>query len=608
MEVEASPLNLRDERRLYLVTFREYPEPPPQPAGDSATTDQLADELRRTREELRAALEEMQLSGEEQKAAHEEATSLNEELQSTNEELETSKEELQSLNEELVTVNAQLQTKMGELEATANDLGSLLASTDIAVLFLDPKFRIRRFTPALSDLIDLIPSDIGRPFDDLRLKFDDPNMRGNIQQVLDKLTPIERPVENEHGRHYLRRVLPYRTQDNRIDGVVITFVDVTERRKADAALRTSEERYRNLFESIDEGFCVIEMLYDANGRPNDYRFLEVNPAFERQTGLSSALGKRVKELVPELEEHWFEIYGRVAETGEPVRFVNLATPMEGRVFDVYATRVSEPENRKVAVLFRDITEQARFDEERERHVEQLKEAHRRKDEFLAMLAHELRNPLAAISNAAALMSRMEGDDVVFARDVIKRQVENLKRLIDDLLDVSRVSLGKVALKKSTLELGPICAGASELAKPLIEKKAQTLVLKVGEPSLRFVGDRTRVEQILGNLLSNASKYTEPGGHIELAARREDDEVVFIIKDDGIGIDEGMIDHVFDLFTQVDSAIDRSQGGLGIGLTLVLNLVKMHGGRVQAASEGLGKGSIFTVRLPIEDVGPEGLKS
>ncbi|HEX4609897.1 MAG TPA: PAS domain-containing protein [Urbifossiella sp.] len=198
----------------------------------------------------------MQAGNEEMKASHEEVTSINEELQSTNEELETSKEELQSLNEELTTVNAQLQAKMGELEATSNDLSSLLSSTDIAVLFLDHRFRIRRYTPAVKDLIDLIPSDIGRPLVDLRRKFIDPELQTDAQAVLDRLVPVEREVASDSGRDYLRRILPYRTADNRIDGVVVTFVDVTERKRSDTALRASEERTRLALDAAGMGSFV----------------------------------------------------------------------------------------------------------------------------------------------------------------------------------------------------------------------------------------------------------------------------------------------------------------------------------------------------------------
>ncbi|MDY3551822.1 chemotaxis protein CheB [Gemmata sp. JC717] len=374
VEVGAAPLGPRGGPPLYLVTFRDYPEPPPAPPADHdpGAAERLADELQRTRSELQGALEEMQSSNEELKASHEEATSLNEELQSTNEELETSKEEMQSLNEELVTVNAQLQAKMGELEATANDLGSLLTSTDIAVLFLDPKFRIRRFTPAVRDLLDLIPSDVGRPFSDLRLKFADPNLLADAQAVLDKLIPVERPVESESGRHYLRRVLPYRTQDNRIDGVVVAFVDVTERRTADAALRVSEARYRTLFESIDEGYCIIEMIPDAAGRLTDWRYVEVNPAFEKNNGLANAAGKTIRELTPDIEPKWFAIYGRVAETGEPIRFEEHSAAFR-RWFDLYAFRVGPPEERRVAVLFTDITDRKRA-EERQAYLLKLTDA------------------------------------------------------------------------------------------------------------------------------------------------------------------------------------------------------------------------------------------
>ncbi len=271
VEVGAAPLGPRGAAPLYLVTFRDYPEPPPPgPAtADPSAAGKLADELLWVRNELQGALDEMQASNEELKASHEETTSLNEELQSTNEELETSKEELQSLNEELVTVNAQLTAKMTELESAANDLGSLLTSTDIAVLFLDPRFRIRRYTPAVQDLLDLIPSDVGRPFADLRRKFTDPDLLADARAVLDRLVPVERAVQSESGRHYLRWVRPYRTQDNRIDGVVVAFVDVTTRKRAEEARRISEGRLRLALAAARMGIWTLEIdtgsqMRDAN--------------------------------------------------------------------------------------------------------------------------------------------------------------------------------------------------------------------------------------------------------------------------------------------------------------------------------------------------------
>ncbi|MBX9623498.1 MAG: PAS domain S-box protein, partial [Gemmataceae bacterium] len=249
VEVRVTPLDRRTGQALYLVVLADHPErPAPEAAGDPAGGQKLVDDLQRARDELQSTIEELQTSNEELKASHEEVTSINEELQSTNEELETSKEEMQSLNEELTTVNAQLQAKMDELERTSNDLASLLASTDLAVIFLDTKFRIRRFTPAVRDLIDLIASDVGRPVLDLRRKFDDPGLLADAQFVLDRLVPVEKEVAGEGGRAYLRRVTPYRTTDNRIDGVVVTFVDITQRRADEAALRASEEQFRRAIE------------------------------------------------------------------------------------------------------------------------------------------------------------------------------------------------------------------------------------------------------------------------------------------------------------------------------------------------------------------------
>ena len=246
ISVTASRMEPGDTNGFLLVAFEEQAEilapAAPDAADGSSDVLRLETELRRARDELQSTVAELQANNEETKASNEEITSVNEELQSTNEELETSKEELQSLNEEPTTVNAQLQAKMDELLAATSDLTSLLSSTDIAVIFLDSRFRIRRFTPAVTALIELLPSDVGRPLADLSQKFADPDLLRDAQQVMEKLVPVDKEVLSENGRWFERRALPYRTSDNRIEGVVLTFVDVTERRRIENDLREAEER------------------------------------------------------------------------------------------------------------------------------------------------------------------------------------------------------------------------------------------------------------------------------------------------------------------------------------------------------------------------------
>ena len=287
---------------------------------------------------------------------------------------------------------------------------------------------------------------------------------------------------------------PILGNDGRITGVVLVFHDASEKRRAEQALGRSEERYRTLFTSIDEGYCVIEMLYDDD-RPADYRFLEVNPAFEKHTGLRDATGKRMRELAPGHEAHWFETYGRVAETGEPTRFENEAKALGGRWFDVYAFRLGEPEGRKVAVLFTDITERKRPERTLRHRVEDLAEADRRKDEFLAMLAHELRNPLAAIGNAVQLSTRSGlQEHIEWSMEVIARQMRHLTRLIDDLLDVSRINRGKIELRREVARPDPRSSTVPPpRSRPLIEERKHTLEVAIdrGEPLGRRRPDPAR---------------------------------------------------------------------------------------------------------------------
>jgi len=230
--------------------------------------------------------------------------------------------------------------------------------------------------------------------------------------------------------------------------------------------------------------------------------------------------------------------------------------------------------------------------------ERLRGQDRRKDEFLAMLAHELRNPLAPIRTSLHIL-RLTDDPVIAerSRDVMERQLAHLIRLVDDLLDVSRITRGKVTLNSERLELRDVVVSAVELARPLLDANAHSLAIELPDGPLPIDGDRTRLAQVLANLLNNAAKYTQPGGHVALRVRREGTQWRIDVQDDGIGIPRDMLARVFDMFTQIDQSIDRAQGGLGIGLTLVRRLVQLHGGEVDVRSEGTCKGSTFTVHLP-----------
>ncbi len=266
-------------------------------------------------------------------------------------------------------------------------------------------------------------------------------------------------------------------------------------------------------------------------------------------------------------------------------------------------------------LEQEVLERQRLEEELQRRNAELAEADRRKDEFLAMLGHELRNPLAAIRNALHLMHLLTLPDpnLQEARDLIERQAAHLTRLVDDLLDVSRITTGKIQLRKTSADLAAILHRAIESTRPLIEANRHTLTLALHPEPARLVVDVTRIEQVFANLLNNAAKYTERGGSIRVVEERRGDVVLVRIQDTGFGIPAHVLPHVFDLFAQADRTLDRAQGGLGIGLTLVKMLVEMHHGSVTAHSAGPGQGSEFVVRLPIcpeaaEPLAPAGARS
>ena len=340
-----------------------------------------------------------------------------------------------------------------------------------------------------------------------------------------------------------------------------------------------------------------------------------NGWLERHGGRSAVavLGRPILDVFPDLLARKFDRCYRQALGGQIVilsqRFhkyvVPLPPPPTGTAFDhmQQMTRIIPLVDGGAVcgtvTVIEDVTERVAYETELRERVAALREADRRKDEFLATLAHELRNPLAPIQNGLQILRMtVDPDTARGAREMLERQIGQMVRLVNELLDVSRVTTGKITLKRERTDLRSVLDAAVETSRPLIEQGGHELVLRMTADPLPLDADRSRLAQALTNILNNAAKYTPPGGRIVLAAAREAGEVVVRVTDSGIGISTEMLPKVFDLFIQIGQAIDRSQGGLGLGLALVRKLVEMHGGTTAAESPGPGQGSTFTIRLPL----------
>lgn len=359
-----------------------------------------------------------------------------------------------------------------------------------------------------------------------------------------------------------------------------------ERAWAESALRQSEGRLQALIENLPEGAVFVV--------DTDLRYLIAGGEAIAAAGLVSAdfIGQPIRQVLPPEMADAYEPNFRNALAGEAFEhehavhdhvYLTRGVPLRSSSGEVYAV---------LAASF-DITE-------RKRAEAATRDADQRKDEFLAMLAHELRNPLAAMSSATQVMKHLARDNtsVQRPREVIERQLKHLTRLVDDLLDMSRLSWGKINLQRERLVLATVVHSAIEAIRPLIDARGHQLRFNLPPPSVQVAGDATRLVQVLSNLLNNAAKYTDPGGQIGLHADIEADQAVIRVSDNGCGLAPSLLPHVFELFTQAGRSLDRSQGGLGVGLALVRSLVKMHGGDVEVYSAGLGQGSEFVVRLPL----------
>lgn len=777
---------------------------------------------------------------------------MNEELQSANEELEATTEELRSLNEELTTVNAQLREKVEQLQKSNDDLTNFLSSSNVATLFLNGDLEIVRVTPAARELLSIGESDIGRRVGDVARQLLQDGLAEDANSVLSQQGPQTRELETSDGRFVVRAVLPYRTQTRRIEGVVVTFSDITELRSAteelrqksarlDAALRAArgavfeqnlvtgrvtfygdqwarllgeepsslplverfgawlaervaaedQDRFSTLMDATHfdgagppprselrmkhrdgswiwvqalsevssrtpEGHPreIITLMVDITGlknveaalRESEARFrimadglplivwvhnaeaqlISVNATFREFFGLPdeelpvdqwtellhpddrkgyvdnfeaclrdgrpfhaeartrhadgtwrwieswgrprlSHDGRRLgmvgssaditdrKQVEHELEEselrfrsmadnisplawmadgtghvfwynkRWYEYTGstfedveglrwkayhhpdhldRVVErfsgcleTGEPWEdtfplrsadgkyrwFLSRALPIRddaGRILRWFGTNT-------------DVTDQRRLEVD-------LKESSRQKDHFLAMLGHELRNPIAAIKGAADLLEGDEVDEALVhkSRSVLNRQTRHMARLLDQLLETSRIVTGKIRLLRTRVDLTQIVRNVADDALHRPENRNRTISLDLPDGPVFVIGDSVRLTQIFDNLLSNATKYTRGGGRIWLRLGAQDEFAHFEIADDGMGIDPELLPRVFDVFQQASQDLDRGEGGLGLGLALVKSLTELHGGEVEAFSPGRLRGARFELRLPI----------
>ncbi len=364
-----------------------------------------------------------------------------------------------------------------------------------------------------------------------------------------------------------------------------------EMRRVNEALGHSERRYRQLFENLSEGFALHEIVRGPDGRAVDYRLVEANPAFERATGLSrvQAIGRTVREVLPGTHAEWTERFAALVETGGPMRFESSVAPL-GKHLDVIAFR---PAPGQLATLFFDVSDLKRAQES-------IVEADRRKDEFLAVLSHELRNPLAPIRNALQLLEQANGesDRSRRAREIIQRQVGYLTRLVEDLLDVTRIGRGKIELQRTRVDLARLVAQAAEDNASILDGAGVRLDVDVPQAPVLVSADPARLSQVVGNILQNAAKFTQRGGRVAVELRERDGRAAIRVQDSGIGIAPEVLDRLFEPFVQGARTLARTQGGLGLGLALVKGLVELHGGTVRARSAGPDLGAEFMVELPL----------
>lgn len=617
LAIDVHPLQGRpNEPRRFLVVFEPWREQHAGAGDDTAATApggllaRVQAENRELKAQLQDTLDRFAVSAEESRSANQELQAINEELRSASEELETSREELESMNEELGTVNYELRTKVEDATRVLDDMKNLMAASDIATVFVDSGLRIKRYTPTAVKLFHLIPADVGRPLTDIRSRLG-VDICDDAATAFKELRAVEREVESVDGGRYLVRALPYRTASDKIDGAVLTFVDISELHAARERSRQAEGQLMRAI-MVSEDFAVLTtddagviLTWNSGaqaifgyppeaiiGHPIDELFIPADreagaPAAERRTALEAGRAE---------DERW-----HLRADGSTFFAGGVTTPLlsgTGRGFVKIARDVTAAKKRQL-----DSDSDLR-DEKRISASGRI--AGELKDKFLAVMSHELKQPLNLIQVNAELLTRLpqvqEMAPVMRIGETIQRGVAAQTKIVNDLLDLSRIQTGKLSLAYEDLDLVELTRVMGQAAAGDLEKKGIAFTMTLGAAPVMCHCDRVRVEQILWNLLGNAAKFTPPGGSVALDLREDGDYAKLSVTDTGSGIAPEFLPHAFDMFSQVSQPAVRGaagNGGLGIGLALVDELVRAHGGRVEARSEGVGHGTTFVLSLPLQ---------
>jgi two-component system, chemotaxis family, CheB/CheR fusion protein len=615
LDIKVHPVRDRPSGRTFaLIIFGQgsAERPVVQAANEQVAvpeTNRLEERVRDMESQLRAAIEQYELQNEELKASNEELQATNEELRATTEELETGKEELQSINEELVTVNQELKNKVDETTRISDDLQNFVVATEIAAMFIDRDLRLLRYTPFAREVFNVIPTDVGRPVLDITHKLAGIDFEASLNQVFDTLHLVEHEARSADGRWYIVRFLPYRTSDDRIRGAVMTFIDITQRKEYEAIGRRTETWAKLIVENV-RGYAILTL--DRAGIIQTW-----NP------GAAEIFGYTAKEAIGKDTSILFTPEDRAADVPRKER---LQAHERGRADDerwqlrkdgtrFFASGIMMPldvndEHGFVKVL-RDLTQQ-KHAEERQNELlaaERIsrgaaEEANRLKDDFLAMLSHELRNPLALMLMQAEILLRapeaQKSARLTQSARIIHEMVRAQAQLVEDMLDVSRAKTGKLTIDRQLLPLTFLIADSIGALRKEAEQKKVTLDVQIAESPLIVEADPVRVRQIAWNLLTNALKFTPSGGTIRVRLTRDRADARLDVEDTGEGIPPDQIPHIFEWFKRIDAGdLKRAHAGMGIGLALVRQLVELHEGRLEAYSEGVGKGARFSVWLPLQ---------